>query len=263
MNKNTYKFKIGKLDCMVVNDGTLTVPPPASEKPGTKGEAMDVLSLVIDNGDVKILVDTGCGDKFEGTDTGKLVRNLNAAGIKCEDIDIIIFTHGHLDHAAGTFTRGGLPVFPNARYIVAKKEWQCWVDKKERKELQMMFITARQELLPIPEQFQLAEEGEELLPGIVLTTAPGHTPGSAILHISSEGEKLNCIGDLIHSATEFRRPDYYSFLDTDPEQAIQSRTKVLTKMAKSGELVCACHFPFPGLGYLTKKGDVLSWKPLK
>jgi glyoxylase-like metal-dependent hydrolase (beta-lactamase superfamily II) len=262
MDKNSYRFRLGQFDCLVVNDGSLTVPPPPSEK-SAAGEEMDVLSLFIDTGKHKILVDTGCGDKFQGTNTGKLVNNLKAAGVRCGDIDTVIFTHGHIDHAAGTFGKNGKAVYPGARYIVAQKEWQGWVDKTERKELQMMFGPARQDLLPIPEQFHLASEGEEILPGIVLTTAPGHTPGSSILRITSGAETLNCIGDLIHSTTEFRRPDYYSFLDTDPEQAIQSRSQVLSGLAKSTELVFACHFPFPGLGYMVKKDELLSWKPKK
>jgi glyoxylase-like metal-dependent hydrolase (beta-lactamase superfamily II) len=268
MFNNSFRFSIGQLDCLVVNDGSLIVPPPPSEKPSDQpgslqGESMNVLSLYIDSGDHKILVDTGCGDKFQGTDTGKLANNLKAAGVRCDDIDIIIFTHGHLDHAAGTLDKSGKAVFPKARYIVAKKEWQCWEDKKERPELQMLFTAARQDLLSIPEKFHLANEGEEILPGIVLTTAPGHTPGSSILHICSNGEKLTCIGDLIHSAKEFSCPDYYDFLDIDPEKAIQSRTEVLSKLAKSGEMAFICHFPFPGLGYLVKKSDVLDWQPLK
>lgn len=262
MKNDNYRFKLGQFNCWVVNDGSLTVPPPPTEKSGVPAEEMNVLSLVIDSGEQIILIDTGCGDRFRGTDTGKLVTNLKAAGIGCSDIDVVIFTHGHIDHAAGTVNRSGNPIFPRARYIVAQKEWQCWVDKNERKELQPMFNAARHDLLPIPRQFHLAAEGEEILPGIVLTTAPGHTPGSSILHISSGGKKLSCIGDLIHSAIEFSRPDYYSFLDSDSSQAIRSRTRVLSDLATTGELTFACHFPFPGLGFVVEKGDLYSWKPL-
>jgi glyoxylase-like metal-dependent hydrolase (beta-lactamase superfamily II) len=265
MNKNSFAFTLGNYKCLVVSDGTLIVPPPASEKSQSSGgvlpgEEMEVLSLVIDTGKQKILIDTGCGEKFQGTDTGKLVNNLNAVGINCQDIDIIVFTHGHLDHVAGTFDKSGKAVFPNARYFVTKKEWQCWVDRKERKELQMMFISARQDLLPIPQQFQLLNEGDEVIPGIQLTSAPGHTPGSTIIRVSSGGETLTCVGDLIHSAREFKIPGYYGFLDTDPEQAILRRDEVLSKLAESGEMAFVCHFPFPGLGYLNKKGQTLSWK---
>jgi glyoxylase-like metal-dependent hydrolase (beta-lactamase superfamily II) len=267
MPQNSYRFNFGRLKGLIVNDGFLVVPPPPSEKSSgpsgaLQGEKMDVLSLYLDSGERHVLIDTGCGNKFAGTQTGELIRNLNAAGVRCEDIDTIIFTHGHLDHVAGTLDKEGRALFPRARYIVAQKEWQCWVDKKERREVQPMFNVARQELLPIKEQFHLAAEGEEIVPGIILTVAPGHTPGSAILRISSAGQTLVCLGDLVHSALEFSRPDYYSFLDTDPEEAIRSRSTVLNQLAKSGEMVFACHFPFPGLGYLVKSGHTLSWKPI-
>jgi glyoxylase-like metal-dependent hydrolase (beta-lactamase superfamily II) len=261
MNNNSFRFKIGNWDGLAVNDGSLIVPPPPSEKPGTKGETMDVLSLMVDTGKQRVLIDTGCGDKFQAT-TGKLVKNLNEAGVRCQDIDIIIFTHGHIDHAAGAFSKAGKPVFPAARYIVAQKEWQCWVDKKERPELRELFMFARQDLVPIPEQFQLAADGQEVITGIVVTTAPGHTPGSSVIKISSQGQTLTCIGDLIHSATEFEQPDYYAFLDTDPVQAIKSRSEVLSGLAESGEMAFVCHFPFPGLGHMVKNGQRLGWKPI-
>ncbi len=262
MNKDFYGFKLGLLDCLVVSDGSLVVPPPPSEISVTAGEVMNVLSLVIDNGQQLILVNTGCGSNSPGTETGQLLKNLQAAGISRDDIDVVIFTHGHIDHAAGAFEQNGKPVFPKARYITAKKEWQCWVDKKERPELQMLFDSARQYLLAVPDQFHLAEEGEEIIPGIFLTTAPGHTPGSAILHLASEGKKLVCVGDLIHSATELSRPDYYSFLDVDPALAIVNRSKILSALAKSGDKVFVCHFPLPGLGHFIQKDETISWKAL-
>ncbi|HSW57808.1 MAG TPA: MBL fold metallo-hydrolase [Dehalococcoidales bacterium] len=251
---------MGKLDCLVISDGSLIVPPPPGAAPDTMGEEMEVLSLLIDNGRQKVLIDTGCGEKFTGTDTGKLVMNLKAAGISCDEVEVIVFTHGHIDHCAGTFDKNGKAVFPRARYITARTEWKCWVDKKERKELQMIFGPARQDLLPIPEQFHLAEEGEEILPGIILTTAPGHTPGSAILKIHSDGQNITCVGDLVHSAREFDKPDYYSFLDVDPALAIESRNRIFSDLARSGEMAFVCHFPFPGLGHMVKKDGRWVWK---
>ncbi|HEX7474467.1 MAG TPA: MBL fold metallo-hydrolase [Dehalococcoidales bacterium] len=264
MVDSSYRFRLGKFECMVVHDGSLKVPGPPTHQSGgisdmENGEIMDVSCLYINTGSHKVLIDTGCGSLFQAG-TGKLVKNLTAAGIGLNTIEMIIHTHGHLDHVAGSFSDRGEAVFPNARYIVAKTEWECWESPRERAELQPLFTAARKYYLPRREHFTLVEDGSEVLPGITLTITPGHTPGSTMLTISAGGEKLVCIGDMIHSAREFEQPDYYGFLDFDPELAIKTRNKVLSEMQKSNRLVFACHFPFPGIGHIIKNGNRLGWR---
>jgi glyoxylase-like metal-dependent hydrolase (beta-lactamase superfamily II) len=260
MDNRSYRFKLGRLDCLVVNDGSISMPPPQGEPTGTPHEEMSVLSLVIDYGQTRILIDTGCGTKFKGTSTGHLVENLQAAGVNCRDISTVVFTHGHQDHAAGTFTPDGKPVFPNALYIVAQKEWQCWVEQVESRQITPIFNAACNELLGIPQLFHLAADGEEILPGIRLNLEPGHTPGTSILKISSGQDSLTCLGDIIHSPIEIKRPDYYSFVDSDPGKAILTRQSVVSRMAASGQKLFVSHFPFPGLGHFSKAGKNIVWK---
>ena len=101
-----------------------------------EGEVVDNINcLLIDSGTDKILIDTGCGDGFQST-AGFLVRNLEAEGIRCSDIDRIIITHGHIDHVSGSFSSKGEPVFPDARFVTTEKEWECWVTRPEKNELQ-------------------------------------------------------------------------------------------------------------------------------
>jgi glyoxylase-like metal-dependent hydrolase (beta-lactamase superfamily II) len=263
--ETSFRFNVGEFECRVVTDGTIIVPDSMPEgrtgRPDmSHGQRMDVLCLFVNTGKRKILIDTGCGNGFQST-TGKLVENLKAAGIGCSEIDTIIHTHGHMDHVAGSFDDKGRPVFPNARYIVSQKEWECWVTRPERPQLQPMFSAARKYYLPIPEQFDLVEDQAEPVPGFKLMPAPGHTPGSIALEISSGVKKLLCIGDMIHAALEFTDPGHYSFLDVTPDQAISTRTTILCGAAKSGMPVFASHFAFPGLGHMVQKGEVLSWRP--
>jgi glyoxylase-like metal-dependent hydrolase (beta-lactamase superfamily II) len=260
MEKSGYRFNIGKFECVVVTDGSIRVPPPP-EMPAAKGESMDVLSLFINTGKEKIMIDTGCGNSWI-PNVGKLPANLKAAGISCDEIDIVTYTHGHMDHAAGTFNAKNQPVFPKARYAVAREEWECWVIPRERPQLSEMFNAARTHLVTIPDQFQLIEDGAEMVPGFRIKLAPGHTPGTTLIELSSEGETLMCIGDLVHSAKEFDTPDYYSFLDVDPPLAIKNRNSILTSLAKSQTLVFAAHFSYPGLGHFQLKNGNLSWKPV-
>ena len=264
--KTSFRFNIGKFECLAVTDGTIMVPGPPEDPSGMPGlknaTEMDVISLFINTGRNKVLVDTGCGDGFQST-TGRLAANLEAAGIRCSDIDRVIITHGHLDHAGGSFDSRDRDVFPNARYMVAGKEWECWVNRPERTQLRHLFSAARRYFLPIPDRFDLLDDNTGALPGIKLMLAPGHTPGNSVLEISSEGQTLFCLGDTLHARIEFTEPGHYSFLDVDPEEAIRSRTQVPARLEKTGTLVFACHFPFPGLGRIVKRGTVLDWQPEK
>ena len=265
MNDTLYSFTVGQFKCQVIKDGSILVPgPPTPESGGQAdfrhGVDMDVLCLLIDTGKNRVLLDTGCGTGFL-PDAGCLIRNLAAAGISPASIDTVIITHGHSDHVDGSFDPQGRPVFPNARFAISRKEWDALVSRPERESLRGLFASARQNYLPIPEKFTLVEDGSEILPGIRLLPAPGHTPGNSLIEITSGTEKLLCLGDLVHAFVEFVQPDYYAFLDVYPDLAVNSRKSILTAAAESAVPVFACHFPFPGLGRMTQKDGLLDWLP--
>jgi glyoxylase-like metal-dependent hydrolase (beta-lactamase superfamily II) len=252
-----FRYDIGKFKCIVFSDGQLISKDSGQEA------AFDLNCLFIDTGDHKILIDTGCGDVFQAT-AGKLAKNLEAAGIKCGDIDTIIFTHGHIDHAGGSFSSRGKPVFPNARYIAFQKEWEHWAAKPGNNELHNMFFSpARKNLLPIRDKFDLVKDNAEILPGIKLIAAPGHTPGNMVIEISSGRKKQFCVGDIIHSQQEFIDPKCLASFDVEPEQALTTRAKIFSDIAESGVLVFACHFPFPGLGHIRNNNGIFSWQAIK
>ena len=251
-----FHYDIGEYPCIIFSDGTLVNQSSENE------EVFGLNCLLIKTGDQKILIDTGCGEGFQST-AGRLAKNLEAEGIRCSDIDRIIFTHGHIDHVCGSFNSRGRPVFPNASYIVSEKEWECWVKGMENNELQTMFFSAaRKNLLPIRGQFDLVKDDAEILPGIKLIGAPGHTPGNVMVEISSGKKRLLCIGDVIHSPIEFIHPEHLSLFDVTPEQALRTRAQILSDVAKSGILVFSCHFQFPGLGYITHNEGVFTWQPV-
>jgi len=251
-----FHYDIGKFKCAVFSDGTLGNPDSGDE------EVTSLNCLLIDSGDQKILIDTGCGKGFQAT-AGRLAENMEAEGIRCSDVDRIIFTHGHIDHAAGCFDQGGKPVFPNARYITSESEWDYWLIPPGSNELHNMFFeSARKNLVPIRDQFTLVKDNDVVLPGIKILSAPGHTPGNVMVEIGSAGESLLCIGDIIHSQKEFIDPEYLILFDVDPERAVKTRAQIFTDIADSGKLVFACHFPFPGLGHIIHKEDHFAWQPI-
>jgi glyoxylase-like metal-dependent hydrolase (beta-lactamase superfamily II) len=251
-----FHYDIGEYKCIIFSDGAIV------HKDAEKEEVFSLNCLFIDSGTHKILIDTGCGDGFQPT-AGHLAKNLEAEGIRCSDINRIILTHGHIDHVSGSFDSQGRPVFPNARFIMTEKEWECWLTRPERSGLQSMFFDfARKHLLPVQDQFDLVKDDVEILPGIKLIPAPGHTPGNIMVDISSKENRLLCIGDIIHSQLEFTNPEHLTIFDVTPEQALNTRARILSDIAISGVLVFACHLPFPGLGYITQKEGVFTWQPM-
>lgn len=263
-NITSFHFNVGEFKCTVISDGFITVPGPPP--PGFSGrpedrprEKMDVSCLVISTGSRKAIVDTGCGAAFQPS-SGKLFENLSQEGIAPDSIDFIVYTHAHPDHVGGTFDSAGKLTFPNARQVLTKTEWDSFSGPQG--EGSWMFDLARKTLLPIRDQFDLVDDNHEVTPGVKLLPARGHTLGGVLVEVSSDKDRMVCIGDLVHSQIEFTHPDHYSFLDSAPEDALKLRTEGLSKMAESGTLIFACHMPFPGIGHFVKKGGVLGWRPV-
>jgi glyoxylase-like metal-dependent hydrolase (beta-lactamase superfamily II) len=227
------------------------------------------VSLLINTGQHQVLVDTGAGD-FAPT-TGKLIPNLQAEGIAPEDIDRVILTHCHMDHIGGTVDSEGKPAFPNARYIMWKDEWDFWTSEKataavtklkiEHKHLKEGLITIpRNNLPPIQDQLDLIDHETEIVPGIRVVAAPGHTPGHMAVAVTSEGEQLLYISDTVIHPIHLERPDWYSAVAIDPKQVVATRRRILERVAAEKTLVHASHFPFPGLGYVIQKGEGWKWQ---
>ncbi len=252
MTGTAYRMAIGDIKCIIFSDGYLQDPD------GQFG-----LNIIyIEAGRRKILIDSGCGEMFQGT-AGKLLKNMAAEGIKPADITDIIFSHAHIDHVCGTFDPGGKPVFPNARLIIDKKEWEYILGGPgDNETLKWLFEPACKYLVPLGDRFDSVGDNYRICPGLKTIPAPGHTPGSVMVEISSKGKKLLCIGDIIHAHLEFTEPEHFANLDINPVAAVQTRRNVLAKAAKDGTFIFATHFAFPGLGHIRENNGVLSWEPI-
>ena len=252
MAATAHSFNIGSFRCTIASDGTLV--------PGDGGDPLGLNFLLIDTGEAKILIDSGCGEGFQTT-AGTLVSNLKTAGISPADVDIILFSHGHMDHVLGAFDRYHKPVFINARYVATRIEWDHWVAGPGTDELQNMFFEpARDYLVKLRDKFDLVDTNASVRAGVRLHPAPGHTPGNVTVDIASASSRLFCIGDIIHSPKELTDLRYLSRVDVEPELAVTTRENVFSELAASGTLVFACHFTFPGLGYITLQNGVLNWQ---
>src|SRR5438876_4386395 len=142
-----YRFKIGDLQATVISDGYGQIPVgPILAMNASEAELAPVLKanfmqpviqitnnmLVVDTGRERILVDTGFGEKLGpsfGTFPG-LQANLRRAGITPESIDLVVISHGHLDHIGGLVTKSGALAFPKARFVFVDTEWNYWTGSR-------------------------------------------------------------------------------------------------------------------------------------
>jgi len=226
--------------------------------------------LLIETGHNRILIDTGMGSSKFVPVTANLVKNLRSESIEPEEIDTVILSHGHPDHIGGNLDDEGRQVFPNARYVMRKEEWDYWMSPPDLEELKLgqqfkdsILNAARRNLSAIRNQLDLVDEkNPEILPGIEAVATSGHTPGHMSIDISSDAQRLLFTGDAFIHPLHIEHPETIALVDHQPEKMIATRLQLLEKAAKEKFLVFAPHFPFPGLGHVAKKPNQWEWQPL-
>jgi len=212
-----------------------------------------------------VLVDTGAGGL--APTTGRLLHNLQDAGIASGDIDTVILTHAHPDHTGGNIDSEGKLSFPNARYLMWKGEWDFWTSDKASRKLgehgRTLVEFAHRNLPPIQDRLDVVDHDTEILPGIRVVAAPGHTPGHIAVAISSGDQQLLCISDTVLHPVHLQQPEWCATVDFAPDQVVATRHRLLDKAVDDSALVLAFHFPFPGLGHVVRRGTGWQWQPIQ
>jgi glyoxylase-like metal-dependent hydrolase (beta-lactamase superfamily II) len=279
-----HRFKLGDAECTVVSDGQLPLGDPNAaflniSKEEIARELHDnflpadnaVLEqnvLIANFGDRVVLFDTGMGtDTLFGAGTGKLLSTLKQAGIDPADVDAVVMSHAHIDHCGGLVADNGSFNFPNAQYFIGEPDFAYWTDDSRipaNYPARPHFLAqARKNLLPVKERIHFYKDNEEILPGITVLSAPGHTVSHSIFMISSGGKQLCYVGDLAHHPVLLlEHPRTQFAFDTDPAQSAESRVKMLTMLAANRTPLLAYHFAWPGIGHVAKAGDGFQYFPL-
>lgn len=254
-------MKIGKLVIDPVSDGRVICPPDflypdvppehwEAFRNVLQGERMDIVNelggFLIRGGDSVVLVDLGFGpaQMGEGWVTGSFIDSLKELGVKPEDVTDLILSHLHFDHI-GWISVDGVPVFANARVYCDARDWNHFTSDYEPEPVELELpdgMLAEQKLAPIEDRIELWSEPGEILAGITVVDAAGHTPGHCVVVISSEGEKAMLATDVAHHQAELLRPDWQSVTDHDHERARASREAVVAELAETGMPFAASHF---------------------
>src|SRR5260370_5309988 len=146
-----YRFKIGDFQATVVSDGYGQIPiRPILVMNASEAELAPVLKanfmqpviqatnniLVVDTGRERILVDSGFGEKLGPSfgDFPGLEANLRRAGIAPESVDLLVTSHGHLDHVGGFVKKSGALAFPKAQFVFVDTEWNYWTGSRYESE---------------------------------------------------------------------------------------------------------------------------------
>ncbi len=267
-----YRFKIGDFQATVISDGYGQIPlRPILAMNVSEAELAPVLKanfmqpviqitnniLVVDTGQERILVDTGFGEKL-GPSFGtfpRLEANLRRAGITPESIDLIVTSHGHLDHIGGLVTKSGALAFPKAQFVFVDTEWNYWTGSRYESEVngspmpdpfkKATIAAARENLLPVADRSRFVKQGGEITSGL----------------FTSGNEQFMHMGDIAHNpVTSLEHPDWTPVFDYEPAQAIKSRKAILDRVATDQIMVMGYHFPFPAIGHVVRHDTAYHWE---
>ena len=275
-----YRFNVGDAEVTVVSDGQLGLGDPKGTFTGvgddelrkmlgdnflpTNNVVLEQNSPVVNLGDKLVLFDTGMGStQGFGPATGRQQKSLKEAGIRPEDIDAVVFSHGHIDHVGGVVDDNNKLLFPNAQYYIAQSDLEYWTDyEKAGPQLKAFVDQARKNLLPVRDRIVFYKDDQEFLPGVHALAAPGHTVGHTIFMISSGGKQFCYTADLTHHPILLmEKPRMQFAYDTDPKQAAESRVKMLDMLAANKIPVLAYHYPWPGIGHVAKTAEGFHYVP--
>lgn len=159
----------------------------------------------------KIMLDTG----FVGL-RQDYERMLALHGVRREEIDYVLLTHLHFDHAVN------VDMFPNATFVCSRAEWEYANNEILRDkfvELPALAVLNNSRLV-------LVEDGDEVLPGITAILTPGHTPGCcSYLLDQGDGTVWGLVGDAAKNRRELERGEVQMSLDPESSAASLKRIR--------------------------------------
>jgi glyoxylase-like metal-dependent hydrolase (beta-lactamase superfamily II) len=269
-------YRHADLEAMVVSDGHFVLPTPllvapdapaaerlaalqAAEQSGDQFRLVNNVVVIKRQSDV-ILVDAGAGPRHQPT-AGKLAENLRASGIQPADVTAVVLTHGHPDHLWGVLDAADNPVYPKASYVVSAREWDLWADANVLQRVsaalprERVVNGAQNHFSRIRDKIRMVRAGDEIVSGVRVLETPGHTQGHISLELAG-GDGLVVGGDALTNAIiSFQYPSWRVPVDHEADLGISTRLRLLDQLAADKRRLVGAHFPFPGTGFVERKGQ--------
>jgi methylmalonyl-CoA epimerase len=214
-----------------------------------------------------MLIDAGIGDKGDarftdlyGVDRGQTFDHaLTEAGITPDQIDIVLATHLHFDHAGG-FTirdRSGRvrPRFPRARYVVRRGEWEDATHPHERNRASYR----ADDFLPLADAgvLELVDDDHTIMPGVKVRRTGGHTAHHQIVEIEAEGRHAVYLADLMPTTAHLPIPWILGF-DLYPMETLAAKRAMVEEAVRRESLLFFEHDPSIAAGRLVSRDGKVS-----
>ena len=213
-------------------------------------------AMLVQEGDRNLLFETGIGAFFEPKFRDRygvvesehvLLESLGALGLSDADIDVVVLSHLHFDHAGGLlspYAEGVEPalLFPRARFVVGREAWARATKPHPRD--RASFIPAIQSLLEASGRLEIVDgpTSDVLGPGYRFHTSDGHTPGLLMTEVETDEGPVVFVGDLIPGAPWMHLPITMGY-DRFPELLIDEKRALLTDLLARGGSVFFTHDP--------------------
>ncbi len=228
---------------------------------------MNMNCLFIEAGTERILIDTGIGDKWSekhraiyGINRRRtLDESLHAlAGIRSEEITIVINTHLHFDHAGGNtrFDVSGrvVPTFPNARYLVSRAEYEHAEAPSERD--RASYLPDNWRPLKDSGQLELKESEYEVVPGLRMETYAGHNRSMQCPRLERDGKTFFGFADLVPTRAHVPFAWVMGY-DLYPVETVEAKKRLLPQAARQGWTCLFYHDPDQALGRIVQEDGKL------
>jgi glyoxylase-like metal-dependent hydrolase (beta-lactamase superfamily II) len=267
-------MRLGSFDLLPLLDGRFrldggamfgVVPKPLWERRAPADEknriGLALRPLLVRTPELNVLVDAGIGGKMSPKETSiyaidrqpTLDESLAAAGLTRDDIDVVIASHLHFDHAGGfTSSVDGVvrPHFPRARYKVRRGEWDDATHPHERNRASYF----ADDFVPLRDAgvIDFIEEDGEVLPGISVQRTPGHTWHHQVIRLESEGRVAVFVADLIPTTAHIDDPWIMGY-DLYPMDTLASKKRFIREAIDREHVICFEHDPQIAAGIIRER----------
>ena len=231
---------------------------------------MAMRPLLVRAGGQTMIIDAGAGEKmpaklreiyaFEPTES--LDGALAAAGVSAADVDIVLASHLHFDHAGGFTTQEGsaiVPRFPRARYVINAGEWEDATHPHERNRASYF----DENYVPLQDagRVEFTYGDEAILPGVRVRRTGGHTRWHQIVYLESGGRTAVFAADLIPTAAHVDLPWIMGY-DLYPMETLEFKRAFLREAIDGEYVIFFEHDPQMAAGYIREKDGRLYVEPL-